>query len=68
MMFDEIKKSFKAHKEYLPLEEYDYERGTIKINPTDRVCEFIIKITHETDCVWSLSKYEKNGEILKSFL
>ena len=34
----------------------------------DRVCEFINKINKKEDAVWSLSRYERNGEILFSFL
>ena len=32
-------------------------------NLTVRVCQFVDKITHEWDSVWSFSKYEKDGEI-----
>ena len=34
----------------------------------DRVCEFINKINKKEDGVWGLSRYERNGEILFSFL
>ena len=34
----------------------------------DRVCEFINKINKKEDAVWGLSRYERNGEILFSFL
>ena len=34
----------------------------------DRVCEFINKINKKEDAVWGLSKFERNGEILFSFL
>ena len=34
----------------------------------DRVCEFINKINKKEDAVWGLTKFEKNGEILFSFL
>ena len=34
----------------------------------DRVCEFINKINKKVDDVWDLSRFERNGEILFSFL
>ena len=34
----------------------------------DRVCEFINKINKKEDAVWDLSRFERNGEILFSFL
>ena len=34
----------------------------------DRVCEFINKINKKEDAVWGLSRFERNGEILFSFL
>ena len=34
----------------------------------DRVYEFINKINKKEDAVWGLTKFEKNGEILFSFL
>ena len=34
----------------------------------DRVCEFINKINKKEDAVWDLSMFERNGEILFSFL
>ena len=34
----------------------------------DRVCEFINKINKKVDDVWELSMFERNGEILFSFL
>ena len=34
----------------------------------DRVCEFINKINKKEDAVWGLSMFERNGEILFSFL
>ena len=34
----------------------------------DRVCEFINKINKKVDDVWDLSRLERNGEILFSFL
>ena len=37
-------------------------------NLVDRVCEFIDEISEKEDAIWGLSRYEKNGEILFSFL
>jgi hypothetical protein len=37
-------------------------------NLVDRVCEFIDEISVKEDAIWGLSKYERNGEILFSFL
>ena len=37
-------------------------------NLVDRVCEFINKINKKEDGVWDLSRFERNGEILFSFL
>jgi hypothetical protein len=37
-------------------------------NLVDRVCEFIDEISEKEDAIWGLSKYERNGEILFSFL
>ena len=37
-------------------------------NLVDRVCEFINKINKKVDDVWDLSRFERNGEILFSFL
>ena len=34
----------------------------------DRVCKFIDEISEKRDGVWGLSKFERNGEILFSFL
>ena len=34
----------------------------------DRVCEFINKINKKENAVWGLSRFERNGEILFSFL
>ena len=37
-------------------------------NLVDRVCEFIDEISEKEDAIWGLSRYERNGEILFSFL
>ena len=37
-------------------------------NLVDRVCEFINEISEKESGVWGLSRYERNGEILFSFL
>ena len=34
----------------------------------DRVCKFIDKISEKEDAIWGLSRFERNGEILFSFL
>ena len=34
----------------------------------DRVCKFIDEISEKEDAIWGLSKFERNGEILFSFL
>ena len=34
----------------------------------DRVCKFIDKLSEKEDAIWGLSRYERNGEILFSFL
>ena len=34
----------------------------------DRVCKFIDEISEKEDTIWGLSKFERNGEILFSFL
>ena len=34
----------------------------------DRVCKFIDEISEKRDAVWGLSRFERNGEILFSFL
>ena len=37
-------------------------------NLVDRVCEFIDEISEKEDAIWGLSRFERNGEILFSFL
>ena len=37
-------------------------------NLVDRVCKFIDEISEKEDAIWGLSKFERNGEILFSFL
>ena len=37
-------------------------------NLVDRVCEFLDEISEKEDAIWGLSRYERNGEILFSFL
>lgn len=37
-------------------------------NLIDRVCEFIDEISKKEHAIWSLSKYEKRGKVLFSFL
>ena len=37
-------------------------------NLVDRVCVFIDEISEKEDAIWGLSRYERNGEILFSFL
>ena len=37
-------------------------------NLVDRVCKFIDEISEKEDAIWGLSRYERNGEILFSFL
>ena len=37
-------------------------------NLVDRVCKFIDEISKKEDAIWGLSKFERNGEILFSFL
>ena len=37
-------------------------------NLVDRVCKFIDEISEKEDAIWGLSKFERNGEILCSFL
>ena len=40
----------------------------VEHNLTDRVCEFDDKISREKYIEWSFSMYEKNNQILMSFL
>ena len=37
-------------------------------NLVDKVCEFIDEISEKEDAIWGLSRFERNGEILFSFL
>ena len=37
-------------------------------NLVDRVCVFIDEISEKEDAIWGLSRFERNGEILFSFL
>ena len=82
--FREIEKIFEVYKEDGHRGEYEgmaikIVSGLIDIlkeinhespdkSLVDRVCKFIDEISEKRHAVWGLSRYERNGEILFSFL
>ena len=82
--FREIEKIFEVYKEDGHRGEYEgmaikIVSGLIDIlkeinhespdkSLVDRVCKFIDEISEKEDAIWGLSKFERNGEILFSFL